>query len=191
MASVPFTELYSSRLILRRLRREDAAALCAYRSAPEVARFQSWETFDTEDGARLIAGQSGHSPDIPGTWFQLAITRADSGEMIGDCGLHCRQEDPRQMEIGITLAPAHQGHGYATEALGVVLDYLFVRLGKHRVTATTDADNAAAAALLRRLGFRREGHFIDNVWFKGKWGSEFSFALLRREWEQRQPAGCT
>jgi len=139
----------------------------------------------------LIAGQSGHSPDIPGTWFQLAITRADSGEMIGDCGLHCRQEDPRQMEIGITLAPAHQGHGYATEALGVVLDYLFVRLGKHRVTATTDADNAAAAALLRRLGFRREGHFIDNVWFKGKWGSEFSFALLRREWEQRQPAGCT
>jgi RimJ/RimL family protein N-acetyltransferase len=185
MAGVTFTELCSPRLTLRRLRHDDVSALCAYRSLPEVARFQSWDSFGTEDAARLIAEQSGHEPGIPGTWFQLAITRADGGEVIGDCGLHCRQDDPRQMEIGITLAPAHQGRGYATEALGIVLDYLFVRLEKHRVTAITDADNAAAAALLSRLGFRREGHSIENVWFKGKWGSEFSFALLRREWRQQ------
>jgi RimJ/RimL family protein N-acetyltransferase len=95
------------------------------------------------------------------------------------------------MEIGITLALAHQGRGYATETLGLVLDYLFVRLDKHRVTAITDADNEAAAALLHRLGFRREGHFIENVWFKGKWGSEFSFALLQREWEQRRTNRCS
>jgi RimJ/RimL family protein N-acetyltransferase len=166
------------------LRADDAPALCAYRSLAEVARFQSWDSFSADDAARLIAEQSGHSPDVPGTWFQLAIVRADGGALIGDCGLHCRQDDPRQIEIGITLDPAHQGHGYATEALGIALDYIFLTLQKHRVTAITDADNEAAAALLTRLGFRREGHFIDNVWFKGKWGSEFSFALLRREWQQ-------
>jgi RimJ/RimL family protein N-acetyltransferase len=53
----------------------------------------------------------------------------------------------------------------------------------HRVTAVTDCDNAAAASLFHRLGFRREGHFVEHVWFKGRWGSEFLFALLRREWE--------
>jgi RimJ/RimL family protein N-acetyltransferase len=187
MSCVTFAEIRSTRLILRRLRTDDVSTLCAYRSLPEVARFQSWDSFDTEAAELLIAQQSVQTSDIPGTWFQLGIARADSGELIGDCGLHCRQEDPRQTEIGITLAPAHQGRGYATEALGKVLEYQFVRLGKHRVTATTDADNHAAAALLCRLGFRREGHFIDNVWFKGQWGSEFSFALLRREWEEIPP----
>jgi RimJ/RimL family protein N-acetyltransferase len=185
MASVELSELRTPRLILRRLRGDDLASLCAYRSLPEVARFQSWDSFGLDDGARLIAEQSGQQPNIPGTWLQLAIVREDSGEMIGDCGIHFLQVDPRQIEIGITLAPAHQGRGYATESIASVIDYAFTRLEKHRVTAITDAGNAAAAALFLRLGFRREGHFIENIWFKGRWGSEFAFALLRTEWEQR------
>ena len=95
------------------------------------------------------------------------------------------EDDGRQIELGITLAPSHQRRGYATESLASVIDYAFTRLEKHRITAVTDAENAAAAALFHRLGFRREGHFIENVWFKGRWGSEFAFALLRTEWEQR------
>ncbi len=188
MANVPFTELCSARLVLRRLRPGDESVLCAYRSLPEVARFQSWDTYGPQEAARLVAEQSGHGPDVPGTWFQFAITRATDGTLVGDCGLHFLREDPRQVELGITLSPAHQGQGLAAEALGLVLDYLFGQLGKHRVMATTDADNEAAAALFVRLGFRREGHFVENVWFKDRWGSEFSFALLRREWEQRRAA---
>ncbi len=30
--------------------------------------------------------------------------------------------------------------------------------------------------------FRLEGHFIENIFFKGKWASEFQFAMLKREW---------
>ena len=52
----------------------------------------------------------------------------------------------------------------------------------HRVIAVTDAENAAAAALLTRVGFRKEAHFRDNVFFKGAWGSEFLFAMLASEW---------
>jgi RimJ/RimL family protein N-acetyltransferase len=186
MVDDAFTELRSPRLILRRLQRDDLAALCGYRGLPEVARYQSWDSFGPHEAARLIDGQAGLVPNVPGTWFQLAIVLSATGAMVGDCGLHCPQVDPKQTEIGITLAPAQQGRGYATEALGVVLDYLFLTLDKHRVTAITDAENEAAVALLSRLGFRREGHFVENIWFKGKWGSEFSFALLQREWEQRR-----
>jgi RimJ/RimL family protein N-acetyltransferase len=109
--------------------------------------------------------------------------------VYGDCGLHFRADEPRQVEVGITLDPARQGQGYASEALTAVLDYLFHHLGKHRVTATTDAENRPAAALLQRLGFRREGHFRQNVWFKGRWGDEFLFALLRADW--RPPGGVS
>ena len=40
--------------------------------------------------------------------------------------------------------------------------------------------------MLERLGLRREGHFVQNVWFKGKWGDEYLYAILRNEWLQRR-----
>jgi RimJ/RimL family protein N-acetyltransferase len=178
--------LASARLRLRRLHRDDASALCAYRSLPEVARYQSWESFGPDDAARLIDSQAAAEPNIPGTWFQMAIIHAATGSLIGDCGLHCRKADPREMEIGITLSPRHQGRRYADEAVECLLDYVFGSLDAHRVIATTDVLNRPAIALCRRLGFRQEAHFVEHLLFKGQWGSEFGFAMLKREWDERR-----
>jgi RimJ/RimL family protein N-acetyltransferase len=65
-----------------------------------------------------------------------------------------------------------------------LLAYVFDQLGKHRVIAITDARNAPAARVLERVGMRREGHFIKNVWFKGRWGDEYLYALLEQEWRE-------
>jgi len=179
-------ELRSTRLWLRRLRPEDAVAIAGYRAMPEVARFQSWETYGPDDAAQLIAEQTGVIPDTPGTWLQLAIVVTGPGVVVGDCGIHFRREEPRQVELGITLSPAYQGQGLAAEALAGVLGYVFDVLHKHRASAVTDAENRSAAALFRRLGFRREAHFVEHTWFKGGWGSEYLFAILAREWQERQ-----
>jgi len=175
-------ELTSSRLILRRLRPEDAAVLAGYRSLPEVARYQSWDSFQLEDAVELIAEQQEAEPGVPGTWFQLAIVDRTTGVMMGDCGLHCR--DAHQTELGITLAAGYQRRGYAKEALGCALDFIFGRLGADRAVAVTDSENVPAQALFKSLGFRQEGHFKARVWLKGNWGSEFFFALLAPEWER-------
>ena len=179
-------ELRSPRLLLRPLRLDDAAPIAAYRSLPEVARFQSWGSFELADAARLIAEQAEVIPNTPGTWLQLALDHTEFAVVVGDCGIHIRDDDSRQVELGITVAPAHQGRGLAAEAMSCVLQYVFDQLGKHRVSAVTDAKNHAAARLLRRLGFRQEAHYVEHVWFKGAWGDEYSFALLRREWQARQ-----
>ena len=180
--------LSTPRLLLRRLRPDDGPALCAYRSLPEVARYQGWETWGPEDAARLIQSQLNAQPGVPGTWFQLAIIARAGGQLIGDCGLHCWQNDSRQMELGITLSPDCQRQGYATEAFAAVLDFVFGTLDMHRVSAVTAAENHAAAALFRRLGFRQEAHFVEHRWYKGYWDSEFVFGLLRREWRAVRPS---
>jgi aminoglycoside 6'-N-acetyltransferase len=61
-----------------------------------------------------------------------------------------RIDDPRQCEIGFTIAARYQGRGYATEAVRLLAGYLFAR-GKHRITARCDARNAASAALSAKL----------------------------------------
>ena len=163
--------------------RRDAPAIRAYRNLPDVARFQSWDSFSASDAEELIAGQAAVVPDTPGTWLQLAIVAVESGAMIGDCGIHFLGDDLRQVELGITLAPTYHRRGLAAEALSVVLEYVFGRLGKHRVFAVTDAENQAAVKLMERVGFRQEAHYVENVWFKGAWGSEYLFAMLGREWQ--------
>jgi RimJ/RimL family protein N-acetyltransferase len=180
-------ELRSGRVVLRRLTAKDAPILSAYRSLPEVARYQSWETFTPEDATVLVRCQVLTEPNIPGTWFQFAITHATSGVMIGDCGLHCRRDLPHTMEIGITLAPLHQRRGYGSEAIRALLHLAFERYEKHRVFAVTDARNEAAAQMFLKSGFRQEAHLVEHVWFKGGWGSEYIFAILRDEW-LRHPA---
>jgi RimJ/RimL family protein N-acetyltransferase len=180
-------QLSSPRLRLRPLRPGDAPALCAYRALPEVARYQSWDTCTPDDAARLIACQERLSPHATGAWLQLGLTLKDSGTLIGDCGIHFLKDQPHQVELGITLDPAHQRRGLAAEAVEAVLRHAFATLGKHRVIATTDVLNLPAARCFRRLGFRQEAHFVDHVQFKGAWSSEYLFAMLCREWCARPP----
>lgn len=85
------------------------------------------------------------------------------------------------MEIGFILAQQEQGQGYATEAVRGLLDHAFTEMHMHRVVALTDAPNTAPAELLVRVGTRQEADLVDNVFFKGEWGSELLFAKLARE----------
>src|SRR5512140_2496447 len=109
-------ELHTPRLILRQLTVLDAAAVAAYRSLPEVARYQGWNLVSEANVAALALAQEDLAPDTPGTWYQLVLTLRANGAVIGDLGLHFLAEPPATVELGITLSPEAQGQGYAAEA---------------------------------------------------------------------------
>lgn len=85
----------------------------------------------------------------------------------------------------MTLARENHGQGFATEALGCLLDALFDRLKLHRVVADTDVENTASWTLLERLGLKREGHLRQSLWFKGRWADEYLYSIRRDEWLKR------
>ncbi len=99
--------------------------------------------------------------------------------MVGDLAVHFIVQE--QIKVGFTVCPIQQRKGVATEAVSRFLRYVFDELNKHRVVATTDTENTVSSRLLEKLEFRREGHFIQNVFFKGSWGNEYQYALLRSE----------
>jgi RimJ/RimL family protein N-acetyltransferase len=182
-----FTELGNERVVLRRFRLADVTPLVSYRTIPEVARFQGWQApYSKADGEGLIREMMSRHPDTEGAWFQFAVALRSNGELIGECAAQTMADDARQAEIGYTIAPAHQGHGYATEAVHTLLGYLFEARGKHRVIAYCDVRNVASARVLDRLAMRREGHMIESTWWKCEWTDEFLYAMLDREWSQRR-----
>ena len=174
------------RRILRRFTRTDLGPFLAYRNDPLVARYQGWEGITAAHARAFLRAQQAVHPGVPGRWLQIALERRDTGALVGDCALTVDAQEPRQAELGYTLARAHQGQGLAAEAVRCVLDFACGALGVHRIIALTDCRNAASVALLERLGWRREGHVLQHVWCKGGWGEEYLSALLREEWLRRQ-----
>jgi RimJ/RimL family protein N-acetyltransferase len=178
-----FTEVAGPRVALRRFHPDDVAMFVAYRSDEQVARFQSWAApYPREEGERFIRAIAKDHPDTPGEWFQFAVALRSTGQLIGDCAAMPDADDPRQCEVGFTIAAGYQGRGYATEAVRLLLDYLFTVRGKHRITAYCDSRNTASIALLERLAMRREGHLRESTWAKGEWTDDLVYALLRDEW---------
>lgn len=179
---MPFL-LETKRLRLRSFQESDLEPFVAYRSDPEVARFQSWDApYPAKRAAAFIQELQQSQPGQPGEWYQVVLELKALAKMIGDCAFCLLAEEPRQAEIGFTLARPYQGHGFAHEAVTRLCDYLFEELNLHRIRANCDADNRASATLMERLGMRREGHFINSVWFKGTWRSEYWYAILWEEW---------
>ena len=175
--------LHTRRLILDPLDVADAAAVFRYRSLPSVRRFQMWEPGSPEEVASFLREPGRREWETPGVWHQLGLRERRGGALVGDCGFRCPVEDPRQGEIGITLAPEAQGKGLAAEALRALLEYLFVRRGMHRVFGSVDPENRPCRNLLHRVGMRQEAHFVSSLWFKGAWVDDLVFAMLEREHE--------
>jgi RimJ/RimL family protein N-acetyltransferase len=156
-------EVVTARLRLDALRDEDAEALFAYRGDPAVSRYQGWKPASAADAAQFIEAQQGVAPGTPGTWWQRAIRLRDSGELIGDLGLHFT--DDGTVELGISLAPAHQRRGFAREAAEVMLDFVFGGLRKPRVIAQVDPRNFMCMRLLEGLGMHRRDAQAGEVTF--------------------------
>jgi RimJ/RimL family protein N-acetyltransferase len=180
MDGTAFTSLESDTLLLRRFSKDDLQPFLAYLNDPEVARYQTWDFYTEDAAAKIIEEQANDKPGEPGKWFTFAVELKAEGALIGHIAL--KLLDQKQAEIGFTFARAYQGKGLAFAATCLVLDYLFTELDLHRVIAIADCENQRSVALLKRLGMRQEGHFIQNIWFKGRWGDEYLYAVLQDEW---------
>jgi RimJ/RimL family protein N-acetyltransferase len=176
--------LQTVRLEIRNLHMQDLPGFYAYRSNPEVTKYQGFDVMSVEQAKAFIEDNATKKFSKAGEWVQYAIAEKTTGKLVGDCAIRLDQYDTRLGEIGITISPEEQKKGYAKEVLTAILNFLFAIDGFHRLTETVDVENVASIKLLKSVGFREEGHFVENIFFKGKWGSEYQFAMLRAEWEE-------
>lgn len=174
-------EVIGERVRLRPFEERDLEAMAAYRGDAEVCRFLPFEPQTPED----IRGRIGYlfgRTTLQGERGGIILVIEHEGDVIGDLVLFHLDPEAGSAEIGWVLSPAASGRGLATEAVRALIDTAFEVYGLRRLVAQIDAANTRSAALAERLGLRREAHFVENAWFKGRWSDLLVYAVLDREW---------
>jgi RimJ/RimL family protein N-acetyltransferase len=149
-----FETIVTERLRLRRSRPEDAETISAYRSRPEVYRGQGWERTDPAGVRADIEEMAPRRPGEAGGWVQFTVEDRDGGGIVGDVGLSPADGEPGVIKLGYTIDPRFQGQGYATEAVGALLEYAFLTLDADVVRAYADAGNAPSIRVAEKIGLR-------------------------------------
>jgi RimJ/RimL family protein N-acetyltransferase len=109
--------------------------------------------------------------------------------IIGDIG-HFQLRGKHVREIGyILFEPAARGRGYTSEAVMLLVDYLFrSQHHLHRLELMMAVDNLGSERVAQKCGFTKEGTLRQRLFFDGRFVDGHLYSLLRGEWENRREA---
>jgi RimJ/RimL family protein N-acetyltransferase len=189
VASGPwFPEQIEGELVV--LRRHAPANLPAFRrwyADPEVARLARYqdgpmrpEEIERFFRTRAVGTQS----------LAMGIHVRETDRLIGSCAFSQLDADNGSAMYHITIGEKDAwGHGYGTEATGLMVGHAFDALGLHRVSLSVFEFNERAIRAYRRCGFVVEGRAREAIWRDGRWWDELSMSLLASEWRAGRPIG--
>lgn len=115
------------------------------------------------------------------TGRDYAIRRIADDRLLGRIRYFDLNVRNRSAEIGYILDPDERGHGFAAEALGLLLKHLFNEKRLNKVYAQTAEFNTASIALLNRCGFQLDGRLRQHHELNGVLFDDLIFSLLAEE----------
>lgn len=123
------------------------------------------------------AGQSARADRA----YHFGIFRKDDG-LVGTITLsNVARGAWQNATVGYFVDEAHNGKGYATEAIRLAAELAFGELGLHRVQAGVMPRNPASMRALEKAGFRREGLSPRYLQINGVWEDHVMFALTQED----------
>ena len=117
-------------------------------------------------------------------WVDFIVQKKDGTE-IGWMPHYVSSQNFGWVEIGYYLIPSERGKGYGTEAIKIMVDYLFLIKNIPRIQAVINVKNKASQRVLETAGFKKEGTLRKALWTgKGKWTNGYIYSILREEWKE-------
>jgi RimJ/RimL family protein N-acetyltransferase len=181
------TNFESERLIIRSYQPGDGEMYFAVaeRNRQHLARYESGNVILTiqnaEEGEILVR-------QLQADWlarqhFFLGAFEKVSGEFAAQIYVGPVSWELPEFSVGYFADCQHEGQGYVSEALRIILDLLFKELGAHRVRLGCSDTNLRSASVAERCGFRREGHIRENhTTPEGSYEGSYLYGLLRSEY---------
>ncbi|SDC83855.1 ribosomal-protein-alanine N-acetyltransferase [Terribacillus halophilus] len=152
----------TSRLILRKMDKNDVNALFAIWSDPNVTKYMNIDGFSQiEQAEEMISILSDLSEK--GEAIRYTILEAKTNSIIGSCGFNTLDFKNETAEVGYDLDSGFWNKGYGTEAVQGLVDYACHQLQFKKIEAKVDPNNIPSIKLLLKLDFILEGQFSNDL----------------------------
>jgi len=135
-----------------------------------VGEFEPFDQVSLEDLEKQHDGKG------EGQWYFI---ETKDGTKIGYMG-HFKSKDC--VGIGYMLLKDERGKGYGSEAVQMMVDYLFLHKNIVRIQAETHPDNKASRRVLEKAGFVLEGYIRKSFFSRGVYRDTAMYSILRDEW---------
>ncbi len=169
-------QLRTERLGFRLVNSGDADLLFAFNSDPAALTYVARVPYtDISQAEAKLAECTAGFQEHQAIWWVLSPH--DSAERIGYCGFFGIDGEAGKAEIGYGLLQDHWGQGYASEAVGRIVQFGFEQLKLHRIFGLVVPGNTASENILKNLGFSEEGVLEDNEYARGQY---FDMAVFAR-----------
>lgn len=160
MKFIPFPEIKTERLFLRKIEQSDCDVILFLRSDATVTKFierpENRKTKNIADAIKFIKQLNEYLETNKSiTW---GITLKNNSKITGTICLWNFSKNNKTAEVGYDLDPKFQGKGIMNEALKMVVDFGFNELRLHKIEAFTYNENENSKKLLKKNGFQ----FIEN-----------------------------
>ena len=174
--------IQTKRLILRKFRHDDAEPMFKNWAADiDVCRYLTWDAHSDLSVTKAVIERfiSGYESDRCYHWV---IVLKETGEPVGSISVVLMSETSRWCEIGYCLSKSCWNKGLMSEALFAVMDFLFNKIGFHRIQAKHDVDNLVSGRVMQKCGMRFEGLLREaNLQKSGRYSDLALYGMVKCE----------
>ncbi|HAS74481.1 MAG TPA: N-acetyltransferase [Clostridiales bacterium UBA8960] len=148
-----------------------------------MTEFLSWNTHEDSQVTEGIINKWIAAYEQPNT-FNWAIEVIEVGEVIGNITVVQYEKENSACEIGYCIGSKFWNKGIATEALQMVIDFLFSEIGVNRIFAKYDVLNPASGEVMKKCNMVYEGALRDEDFKNNLFCTLGIYSILKREWQQ-------
>ena len=178
--------LCGSQVVLRELRKSDAAALFAMLSSEEVARFISPPPSTIDGYERFIDWTVRQR--LAGAYVCFAVTVAGDDTAIGLFQLRQLEADFSTAEWGFAIASEYWGSGAFKQSADLLLAFAFDVVGVHRLEARAAVRNGRGNGALRKIGAIQEGILRKSFFRNGEYLDQALWSIIGDDWRDQNLA---
>jgi [ribosomal protein S5]-alanine N-acetyltransferase len=175
--------IQTQRLRLVPVTSDNAALLWEILQEPDLRDFQDLPDVNRAQFLRVVGARPKRfAPGVVGRFEWLVHYAAGRGDPLGWVSLRVAESNRSAAEIGYSVVRAHRGKRIATEAVAALVDEGFNSAGLYEIRAYCLAENLSSRAVLRHVGFEREGTLPRGATVQGKPVDVISHSIKRECW---------